>query len=162
LSSEKKIETNIKITKLSWIEFGNIVINMARDVSEKYNPDVVVGIGRSGLIPASILVKKLGTTEFYTIIMSLYSEGKPPHRLGDEPSVLFDNVGSLTGKKVLVVDDFARTGDTIKNAITRIFENEAKEVKSAVVGLRQDSFYKPDFVGTKFEGCLIFPWDSPQ
>jgi hypoxanthine phosphoribosyltransferase len=162
LSSEKRIETDIEITKLGWSEFGNIVMDMAKNVSEDYNPDVVVGIGRSGLIPASIIVKQLRTSEFYTIIMSLYSEGKPPHRLGKEPSVLFDNVGKLTGKKVLVVDDFARTGDTIKNVITRIFKNEAKEVKSAVVGLRQDSPYKPDFVGTNFKGCLIFPWDSTQ
>lgn len=162
MSSEKKTETDIKITKLSWSQLGNIVMVIAKDVSEKFDPDVVVGIGRSGLIPASILVKKLGTSEFYTIIMSLYSEGKPPHRLGKEPRVLFDNVGPLTGKNVLVVDDFARTGDTIKKVIKRIFESEAKEVKSAVVGLRQDASYKPDFVGTKFEGCLIFPWDSAQ
>ena len=137
-------------------------MNIAKNVSKEYNPDVVVGIGRSGLIPASILVKQLRTSEFYTIIMSLYSEGKPPHRLSKEPSVLFDNVGSLIGKNVLVVDDFARTGDTIKKVIKRIFESKAKEVKSAVVGLRQDSCYKPDFVGTNFEGCLIFPWDSPR
>jgi len=121
----------------------------------------IIGIGRSGLIPASILVKILGTSEFYTIITSLYSEGKPPHRLGKEPNVLFENVGSLSGKKVLIVDDFARTGDTINSVIKRIIESNAKEVKSAVVGLRQDSSYKPDFIGTIFEGCLVFPWDSP-
>lgn len=161
MSTEKSTETDVRISRLSWSEFGNIVMVMSKAISAKFDPDVVVGIGRSGLIPASILVKKLGTSEFYTIIMSLYSEGKPPHRLGKEPNVLFDNVGSLTTKKVLVVDDFARTGDTIKKVMKRIFDSDAKEVRSAVVGLRQDSSYKPDFFGTKFEGCLIFPWDSP-
>lgn len=161
MSSENSTETEVKITRLNWDEFGNIVMLMAKEVSEKFEPNVIIGIGRSGLIPASILVKILGTSEFYTIIMSLYSEGKPPHRLGKEPSVLFDNVGSLTGKTVLIVDDFARTGDTIKSVRKRIIESKAKEAKSAVVGLRQDSSYKPDFIGTIFEGCLVFPWDSP-
>lgn len=161
MSSKKDSSIEDTITRLNWSEFGKIVMTMAKDIGEKYDPDVIIGIGRSGLIPASILVKKLGTSEFYTIIMSLYSEGKPPHRLGEEPRVLFDNIGSLTGKKVLVIDDFARTGDTIKKVTGRVREREAKEVKSAVVGLRQDASYKPDFVGTTFEGCLIFPWDSP-
>lgn len=161
MSSGKSTESEDKITRLNWDEFGNIVMVMAKDVIEKYDPEVIIGIGRSGLIPASILVKILGAIEFYTIIMSLYSEGKPPHRLGKEPNVLFENVGSLSGKKVLIVDDFARTGDTINSVIKRIIESNAKEVKSAVVGLRQDSSYKPDFIGTIFEGCLVFPWDSP-
>ena len=161
MQSENGLETEVKITRLNWDEFGNIVMAMAKEVSEKFKPNVIIGIGRSGLIPASILVKILGTSEFYTIITSLYSEGKPPHRLGKEPNVLFENVGSLSGKKVLIVDDFARTGDTINSVIKRIIESNAKEVKSAVVGLRQDSSYKPDFIGTIFEGCLVFPWDSP-
>lgn len=161
MSSKKDSSIEDTITRLNWSEFGKIVMTMAKDIGEKYDPDVIIGIGRSGLIPASILVKKLGTSEFYTIIMSLYSEGKPPHRLDEEPRVLFDNIGSLNGKKVLVTDDFARTGDTIKKVTGRVLAKEAKEVKSAVVGLRQDASYKPDFVGTAFEGCLIFPWDSP-
>ena len=161
MSSKKDSSIDDTITRLNWSEFGKIVMTMAKYIGEKYDPDVIIGIGRSGLIPASILVKKLGTSEFYTIIMSLYSEGKPPHRLDEEPRVLFDNIGSLTGKKVLVIDDFARTGDTIKKVTGIVREREAKEVKSAVVGLRQDASYKPGFVGTTFEGCLIFPWDSP-
>jgi len=42
LSSEKKTETDIKITKLSWSQLGNIVMVIAKDVSEKFDPDVVV------------------------------------------------------------------------------------------------------------------------
>lgn len=162
MSSKNNTKTDEEITRLNWDEFGNIVMSMAKNVIGKFKPDVIIGVGRSGLIPASILVKILGISEFYTIIMRLYSEGKPPHRLGKDPSILFDNVGSLTGKKVLIVDDFARTGDTIKTVKKRISESKSDEVKSAVVGLRRDSSYKPDFIGTIFEGCLIFPWDSPR
>ena len=153
---------NIKISKMAWNEFGDIILRMAKEIQADYELDVIVGIGKSGTIPASIIAKKLGILEFYSIVVSLYGEGKPPKMLHQTPCVKFDNIRSLEGKKVLVVDDFVHTGATLKKVIRKITHAGAKEVRTAVVGFRLDASYSPEYVGTTFEGCLRFPWDLSE
>lgn len=151
----------IEIAKLSWKKFGEIVLQIAKEIQLDFDVNVIVGVGKSGIIPASILAKKLKINEFYSIIVSLYDEEKPPTKLYLRPQIMFSSLGSLEGKKVLVVDDFVHTGATLKMVLEKVFNAGAKEVRSAVVGLRLNAAYRPEYYGVSFKGCLWFPWDVP-
>lgn len=153
---------NIKISKMTWNEFGDIILRLAKEIQADYELDVIVGIGKSGTIPASILAEKLGVLEFYSIVVSLYDNRKPPKMIYDEPSVKFDNIRTLEGKKVLIVDDFVHTGATLEKVMGKVTHAGAKEVRAAVVGFRSDASYSPEYIGTTFEGCLRFPWDLSE
>jgi xanthine phosphoribosyltransferase len=150
----------IKIAQLTWDEFGAIVLQMAEEIQADYGLDAIVGIGKSGIIPAAILAKRLGVPEFHSIVVSLYNEGKPPLKMYRTPRIKFNSVRSLEGKKVLVVDDFIHTGATLETVIEKVSQAGADEVRTAVVGLKLDTSNPPDFIGTTFNGCLRFPWDT--
>jgi len=132
---------------------------MANEIQLAFDLNVIVGIGKSGIIPASILAKRLKINAFYSIIVSLYNEEKPPRKLYQNPKILFSSLDSLEGKKVLVVDDFVHTGATLQMVLHKVANSGAKEVQSAVVGLRLDASYRPEYFGMTFKGCLWFPWD---
>jgi len=152
----------IEIAKLSWKKFGEITLRMAKEIQLAFDLDVIVGVGKSGIIPASILAKRLKINEFYSIIVSLYNEEKPPRKLYQRPQIMFSSLGSLEGKKVLVVDDFVHTGATLKMVLQKVVNAGTKEVRSAVVGLRLNASYRPEYFGMTFKGCLWFPWDVPR
>ena len=151
---------NTEIVKLSWKQFGQIISRMEKEIHASFNLNVIVGVGKSGIIPAAILAKRLGIIEVYSIVVSLYNEEKPPQRLYQGPQIMFSNLGSLEDKKVLVVDDFVHTGATLKKVLQKVSNVGAEEVRSAVVGLRLNASYSPDYCGMTFKGCIWFPWDS--
>ena len=150
-----------EIEKLSWEQFGDILLRLANKIQFAFESNVIIGVGKSGNIPASILAKKLNINEFYSLIVQLYNNEKPPQKLYQRPQIMSSNIGSLEGKKVLIVDDFVNTGATLKTVLEKVFNAGAKEVKTAVVGLKLDATYKPDYYGMIFKGCLWFPWDTP-
>ncbi|MHA2313671.1 MAG: phosphoribosyltransferase [Candidatus Hermodarchaeia archaeon] len=152
---------NTEIAKLSWEKFGQIILQMAKEIQTDFKFTVIVGIGKSGNIPASILAKRLKINAFYSIIVSLYNEEKPPRQIYQQPQILFSSIEALKGKNVLIVDDFVNTGATLKMVLQQVANVGAKEVRSAVVGLRLDASYKPEYFGMTFKGCLWFPWDIP-
>jgi xanthine phosphoribosyltransferase len=151
---------NTKIEKLSWEKFGQIILRLAKEIQEDFKFTVIVGVGKSGMIPASILAKRLKITAFYSMIVSLYNEEKPPRKLYQQPQILFSSVESLAGKNVLIVDDFVNTGATLKMVLHQVANAGAKDVRSAVVGLRHSASYRPEYFGMTFKGCLWFPWDT--
>ena len=150
------------LERLSWNKFWNMMTNLVKRIGRENKIDAVVGVGRSGTIPASIIAKMLRVDEFYSVRIKLYDEGKPPKRLGSKPEVLFQNVGDLKGKRVLVVDDFLRTGSTLRSVKEVIIGKGAKDVKYAVIALRADARIVPDYYSMKFEDCVVFPWDISE
>lgn len=149
----------MSIERLDWNRFGDLVFDLYGKIKQAYKVDVIVGVGKSGLIPAAILAKKLGVDEYYAITVKFYDEGKPPQRLFEEPKISHIEIGSLDGKNVLVVDDFAHTGSTLREVVKTLKGRGAMGVRCAVVALREDAKLIPDYYAMKFTGCAIFPWD---
>ncbi len=83
----------------------------------------------------------MGKTESRPVIRSVYTD-------------------SLEGKKVLVIDDVADTGETLEavsNVITMF--NPAK-VMTATLYLKPWSKRVPDFYYKQIDKWIIFPWDK--
>jgi len=150
----------LSLMKIDWNKFDELVTEVAERVRSEYEVDVVVGVGRSGLIPAAIVARRLGVAEFYSVGVRFYDDGKPPKRLMEKPEIIHHDVGDLKGKRVLVVDDFSRTGATLNGVMKVLKKKGAKEVKTVVVVLREDAAMKPDYYAIRFSGCVAFPWDT--
>jgi hypoxanthine phosphoribosyltransferase len=147
------------LIEMSWNEFGTIVYNLSTKIRKEYHSDVIIGIGRSGSIPASILAKLLKVDRLLIINVQLYNEDKPPRQIYDKPRVTIQGIPDLNGERILLVDDFARSGSTINAALKAVRDKSAEEVKSAVMAVRKDAKIKPDYTGIIFDDCVIFPWD---
>lgn len=149
----------LSLLKIDWARFEELVTKVAEKVRSEYDVDVVVGVGRSGLIPAAIVARKLGVAEFYSVAVEFYDERKPPRKLMDKPKILHENIGDLGEKKALVVDDFSRSGLTLAEVEKLLAEKRAEEVRTAVIVLREGAKIEPDYYGLRFDGCVVFPWD---
>lgn len=147
------VEHSKGVFEVEWPLFGELSRGLALKVARSYDPDVVVGIATSGVIPGAVIAAILGR-EFYSIIVS--------RRFGAEhvretPAVLSAAPPSIRDKRVLVVDETCDTGDTIRLAVASIVNAGAAEVRTAVAF--QTGSYTADFHALATESTIILPWD---
>jgi hypoxanthine phosphoribosyltransferase len=69
---------------------------------------------------------------------------------------------NVAGKKVLVVDEVADTGKSLKLVKEHIIERGAKEVKIATVYYKPWSIVKPDYYEKKSSRWIVFPWETKE
>lgn len=154
---------------LTWEGFGDAARELARTiVASGWEPDLIIAIARGGLLPAGALsyamgVKAIGTmnVEFYTGI----GETLP------EPQLLppLMDVSALDGHRVLVVDDVADSGRTLKMVMDLIEEHGlslngraavAVDARSAVIYRKPRSVIVPDYEWRITDRWINFPWST--
>jgi len=65
----------------------------------------------------------------------------------------------VKGIKVLVVDDVADTGESLKVAVEHLDICGAKAIKTATIYYKPQSIFKPDFFIVQTEQWVVFPWE---
>lgn len=144
---------------LTWELFGSATRELAEQVAaDGYRPDIILSIARGGLFVAGALgyaldVKNLhvANVEFYTGV----DERLPvPIMLPPVP-----NVVDLSGAHVLVADDVADTGATLK--LVRDFcTGHVADVRCAVVYEKPHSTVQCEYVWRRTDRWIDFPWST--
>jgi hypoxanthine phosphoribosyltransferase len=147
--------------ELTWELFGTASRELAEQVAEDgYQPDIILSIARGGLFVAGALgyaldVKNLhvANVEFYTGV----DERLPvPIMLPPVP-----NVVDLSGANVLVADDVADTGATLK--LVRDFcAGHVADVRCAVVYEKPHTTVQCEYVWHRTDRWINFPWSTQQ
>ncbi|VEG28718.1 Xanthine phosphoribosyltransferase [Actinomyces howellii] len=151
---------------LTWELFGTAERELAAQiVASGWFPDLIIAIARGGLIPAGAIgyaigVKAMGAmnVEFYTDI------GKTL----EEPVILppLMDASGLPGKKVLVVDDVADSGRTLKMVMELLGRQGLElggrtvrvDARSAVIYRKPRSIVEPDYFWRTTDKWINFPW----
>jgi hypothetical protein len=68
----------------------------------------------------------------------------------------------IADKKVLVVDEVADTGKSLKLVKEHIIEKGATEVKIATVYYKPWSIVKPDYYERETSKWIVFPWEIKE
>lgn len=139
---------------LSWEMFGELCRALALRVAREYTPEVIVGIARAGAIPGAVMATIL-RVDFYSMTISR-REGAD--RVRERPAVLSAAPLQVRGKRVLLVDEIATTGDTLRLALAAIRAVDPAEIRTATSFVRP-SGYRPDYHALETGSTLIFPWD---
>jgi hypoxanthine phosphoribosyltransferase len=139
---------------LSWDVFGELCRALAFRVARDYSPEVVIGIARAGAIPGAVIASIL-RLDFYSMKIS--------RREGDEvvrerPAVLSAAPPEARGRKVLLVDEIASSGDTLRLGLAAVRDMGPEEVRTATSFVRPRGF-KPDFFALETDQIVVFPWD---
>lgn len=147
---------------LSYEIFGTAIRELAQDVADSgYQPDIILSIARGGLLIGGALGYALGVKNTFTMSVEFYTGVNERLAL---PVVLppVPNKIDLTGLKVLIADDVADTGATLK--LVREFCGEyVSEVRSAVLFEKSHSVEKPDYSWRHTDKWIEFPWSTlPQ
>jgi hypoxanthine phosphoribosyltransferase len=139
------------VLEVDWPFFGELCKGLAAKVKKaSYEPDLVVGIARAGVVPGAVVASILGV-EFASITLKRSREG-------EEPSLISRPTQSPKGRKVLLVDGTCESGSTMRLALSVMREEEAAEVKTAVA-IRTGS-YQVDFEGFSNPSRVVLPWDG--
>lgn len=144
---------------LTWETFGTASRELAVQIADSgYDADLILAIARGGLLPAGALGYALAVKNLYTMNVEFYTgvdERLPvPMILPPVPDLV-----ELRFARILVVDDVADTGHTLK-IVQDFFKGRVKEVRSAVLYEKPRSIVKCDYVWKYTDLWINFPWSE--
>jgi len=137
------------VLQVDWPFFGELCRALALKVYRDYEPDLVLGIAKAGVIPGAVISSIL-QCDFASMAISRADKGSRPVVIAG-PSAL------VTGRQVLIVDDTCDSGDTMKLALNAVRDLKPAFVKTAV-SFRTGPF-APDYCALETESFIILPWD---
>lgn len=146
------------------LTFGDIttlVQQLIEDIeSSNWEPEIIVGIARSGLVPATIL-----SYHFDCPLQPLvWSTTKPE----TQESNLWLPEDATAGKHTLIVDGRVNTGKTLQCVMDdwdmSILNNIdwGKTVKFACLHMHDTSQVKPEYAGKVISSAtkIVYPWEN--
>lgn len=137
------------VLEVDWPFFGEICRALALKVARAYEPEVILGIAKAGVIPGVVVA---------TILQAEFSSMAVTRQDADgEPILVAGPPASIRGRRVLLVDETCDTGSTLKLALNEVRALRPKEVRTAV-SFKTGS-YAPDYHAFETENRVILPWD---
>ncbi|GAB6879089.1 phosphoribosyltransferase [Halorubrum gandharaense] len=147
-------------TITNWEYIYGLCRNVSNEVkAADFEPDVVVALARGGWFAGRCTCDFLGLDDLTSLKMEHYVGTGVK---ADEPQVRYPMPeGSVEGKDVLIIDDIADTGGSIRRAQEYVEERDAAEIRTATLQLLQTSEFEPDFVGETLEEWtwVVYPWN---
>ena len=144
----------------SWEQIYEMLIELADRIRRNgFEPDVIVGVSRGGWAPARVMSDLLENPKLVNVRAEFYlgvAETK------GEPVITQPVSTSVKDKKVLVMDDIADTGKSLRLVKKHILEEGATDVKIATIYYKPWSVLKPDYYKKKTSLWVIFPWERKE
>ncbi|MFC7240291.1 phosphoribosyltransferase [Saliphagus sp. GCM10025317] len=151
---------DFKCTITNW----EYIYSLCRDVSDDvrrdaFEPDVIVALARGGWFAGRCICDFLGLDDLTSLKMEHYVGTAEK---SGEPTIRYPMPeGSVEDKDVLIIDDIADTGGSIRRAQEYVEDRGAGEVRTATLQLLQTSEFDPDYVGERLEewAWVVYPWN---
>jgi hypoxanthine phosphoribosyltransferase len=137
------------VLEVDWPFFGEICRALALKVARAYQPEVVLGIAKAGVIPG-VVVASILQVEFASMAVTRRDEGGEPTLVAGPPA-------TIKGRRILLVDETCDTGSTFKLALNEVRSLHPREVRTAV-SFKTGPF-TPDYHAFETENLIILPWD---
>jgi len=144
---------------LTWADFGRAGRELAvRIDADGFRPDIILAIARGGLFPAGALGYALDVKNLHVINVEFYTG--VDQRL-DMPVVLppVPKPIDLSGSRVLIADDVADTGATLR-LVKDFCADHVAEVRCAVIYEKSRSIVKCEYVWRRTDLWIDFPWST--
>lgn len=154
---QEKQEDSFKCYMVSWDKACRLAKNLSRKIKKSgFEPDLVVGIARGGLVPARIVCDFLLQKNLAVIKVEHWGLA---HTLG-EAKVKSPLTLDISQKKILIVDDVADTGDTFSKTFDHIKGMDPAEIRTAVLHYKTCSTSVPDYWAEKQDKWkwIVYPW----
>ena len=139
--------------EVSWQEYGELCKKLALEIRARGPHDALVGIARGGSIVGATLSFMLNLEYF-------------PIRLGKSGGtirVIVPPTNDLAGRRVVLVDDLSRTGETFKIALHELNRVKVQSVLTVSLVHREPGF-RPDLSGFTASAVdkVYFPWGREE
>jgi uncharacterized protein len=145
--------------RMTWAELGGGARDLAAQVvADGYEPDLILGIARGGLLISGALSYALDVKNAFTMNVEFYTgveERLPvPMLLPPVPDLV-----DLHDERVLIADDVADTGQTLK-LVKDFLAGKTGEVRAAVLYEKPRSIVNCEYVWRRTDRWIDFPWSA--
>lgn len=146
---------------MTWESFGVASRELAVQINDSgYEPDIILAIARGGLMAAGALGYALAVKNTYTMNVEFYTGVNErlavPMILPPVPSLI-----DIRDSKVLIVDDVADTGHTLKHVL-EFCAGKLADTRLAVLYQKPHSIVKCDYVWKYTDRWINFPWSDQE
>jgi len=121
-----------------------------------FRPDVIVGVSRGGWPPARIMSDLLENSHIANMKVEFYKDIGVRTK---KPRITQPVTAEVTGRRVLVVDDVADTGHSLKVVANHLRRKGTKDLRVCTIYMKPMSIFKPDFYAMTTRKWIIFPWE---
>jgi hypoxanthine phosphoribosyltransferase len=143
--------------RMSWADLGDGSRALAEQIAaDGFEPDIVLGIARGGLLVAGGIAYALDVKNTFTVNVEFYTG--IDERL-DMPMILppVPDLVDLGESRVLIADDVADTGKTLV-LVQDFLAGKVGEVRAAVLYEKPRSEIRCDYVWRRTDRWIDFPW----
>ncbi|MGD8545850.1 MAG: phosphoribosyltransferase [Candidatus Bathyarchaeota archaeon] len=155
--ANRKVVSEIDFEVPTWNQIYEMLLNMAERIrNDCFEPDIIVGVSRGGWPPARVLSDLLDNPNLANVRAEFYlgvGETKEKPLLTQPVSM------DVTEKRVLIVDEVADSGKSLRLVKEHIIDQGAYEVKLAVVYYKPWSIILPDYYVKESSRWIVFPWE---
>jgi hypoxanthine phosphoribosyltransferase len=154
------VETKAEFEVPTWNQIYAMLCSQAEKIRRSgFKPDIIVGVTRGGWVPARVLSDLLEIHVLVTVRVEFY--------LGvaetlNEPVMTQGVSAVVAGKKVLVVDDVADTGKSLRLVREHIRQQGAAELRIATVYRKPFSIIAHDYYEKETRRWVVFPWETKE
>ena len=142
------------IEEISWERFGKLSRTLTEQLGDK-QIDIVIGIARAGLFPATALACAL-RRELYPVLITRRVNDVVQY---ESPIWRVDVPSTVAGQRLAVIDEIADSGETLALVAARALERGARRVWTVSLIAHSWADPKPDFTALVSDALVIFPWD---
>jgi uncharacterized protein len=148
---------NPKYVAPGWDDVYRMLMDLAKEIkSSGYSPEVIVGVSRGGWPPARVMSDLLENPNLANMKVEFYKNiGVTARR----PKITQPVTSEVVRKRVLVVDDVADSGHSLRVASKHLQDKGAGEIKVCTLYLKPKSIFKPDYYARTTSKWVIFPWE---
>lgn len=143
---------------ISWAEYGNLTEALAEKVRAGGKTfDLVIGIARGGIPVAMVVSDRLGVRIDFINVKSYSGIAKRT-----PPRILSTLTESISGKKVLLVDDLVDHGVTIEMVRMHLKDQSPTLFETAVLFKKPWSKTEPDYFLEVVDKWIVFPFELSE
>lgn len=133
------------------------MLHLAQQIRRSdYSPQVIVGVSRGGWPPARIMSDLLENSNLANMKVEFYTNIGVTSKT---PRITQPVTSDVRGKRVLVVDDVADSGHSLRVASKHLEQKGARQIQVCTLYLKPKSVFRPDHFARTTTKWVIFPWE---
>jgi hypoxanthine phosphoribosyltransferase len=144
----------------TWNQIYSMLLDLADRIrKDNFKPDIIIGVSRGGWPPARVLSDLLDNPNLANVRAEFYlgvAETK------GEPVITQPISVNIKNKKVLIVDEVADTGKSLKLVKEHIAQQKPLQARTATVYCKPWSIVAPDYYEKETSRWIVFPWEVKE
>ena len=155
-----KVSEDLEFEIPSWEQIYEMLLNLADKIrKDRFKPDIIVGVSRGGWVPGRVMSDLLENPQIANVKAEFY---KGVAETKGEPIITQPVSMQVKGKKILVIDDVADTGRSLRKVRSHLSEQGATDVKIATIYHKPWSVTLPNYYEKETKRWVIFPWERKE